>query len=126
MGADPAAKRARYRYKAWAWSTQWHPPACALVAAGACFSATGRKLGVEGPSWASRQSAASTSAYIRIERKALAARDGDSFQVDGDVLMGFPSDIHSHSAISWRPHQYRYRYSIPKAHTGGGTVPLDI
>jgi hypothetical protein len=52
VGADPAARRARYRYKAWARSTEWHLLACALVAAGACFSANwglcGRKFGVEG------------------------------------------------------------------------------
>lgn len=110
MGADPAARRARYRYKAVAWSTQWHPSACALVAAGACFSATGRKLGVEGPSWASRQSAASTSAYIRIE--ANGENRGDSFQADGEAPMGFPSDIHSHSAISWRWYRYRHTHVV--------------
>lgn len=110
MGADPAARRTRYRYKAVAWSTQWHPPACALVAAGAWFSATGRKLGVEGPSWASRQSAARTSAYTRIE--ANGEHRGDSFQADGEAPMGFPSDIHSHSAISWRWYRYRHTHVV--------------
>lgn len=110
MGADPAARRARYRYKAVAWSAQWHRPACALVAAGACFSATGRKLGVEGPSWASRQSAARTSAYTRIE--ANGENRGDSFQADGEAAMGFPSDIHAHSAISWRWYRYRHTHVV--------------